>query len=175
MRRFAPILLSAVAVSCSQPRIDPRPNGLQQVVLAFVMDRAGFKQPFILETPATLPEDFGRYTQGSWLDSGVVQVKEALRNLAVRRPNAARWEPELIRVVGAQPAPKRPTFNQIIGPAGQTIIGVSSLGFSSDSTVAVVYWEYNCGSWCGGADVALFRRDSAGVWHAWRSQMLWIS
>ena len=138
------------------------------------MDRAGFKQPFILETPAALPEDFGRYTQGSWLDSGVVQVKEALRDLEVQRSTVARWEPELIRAVGAQSASKR-RFDPVIGPAGQTIIGVSSLGFSSDSTVAVVYWEYHCGSLCAGADVALFRRGSTGVWRAWRSQMLWIS
>src|SRR5206468_3102855 len=107
MRRLLPILLSALAISCGQRRVDTKPTELRQTVLAFVMDRAGFKQPFILETPAALPEDFGRYTQGSWLDSGVVQVKEALRDLEVQRSTVARWEPELIRAVGAQSASKR--------------------------------------------------------------------
>jgi hypothetical protein len=175
MKHIALLLLLALGLSCREAPVTADPNDPSQVILAFVRERAGFKNPMLLESTAALPDDFSRYTQGSWLDSGVVRVKEALRDLVVHNRTRQRWNPEMIRTIGARPIGTSPPHEYFDGTGAQTTIEVSAPGFSSDSSIAVVYWEYYCGSLCAGADVAIFRRDSLGAWRGWRSQMLWIS
>jgi hypothetical protein len=177
MKRLARLLIiPGLLGSCRAAPVSTRSvNDLSPVIFAFIKERAGFKHPLILDRTADIPGDWDRYVRGSWLDSGVVAVKEAVRDMLTAGRTHVKWDPSLIAAVGARSISSTPNYESFTGPGGQTIIEISGPGFSSDSTVAAVYWSYYCGSLCAGADVALFRKDAAGVWKGWRSQMLWIS
>jgi len=57
----------------------------------------------------------------------------------------------------------------------RTMLAVSEVGFSPDSTVAVVYLESDCGIQCAGGRLALMRRGADGSWEVERFVQLWAS
>ena len=176
MKRVVRCALLPLVLSCRDTPVVAHSNDPSAVILAFVKERAGYANPLILDTSVGLPEIFSDFTRDSWVDSGVVQVKEALRDLEIRNRQRVRWDHGLIRAVGARPVSTRPTYESLTWAVpDQMVISISTPGFSSDSSVAVVYWSHYCRILCSGA-VALFRRDSSGVWTGWRSQMMvWMS
>jgi hypothetical protein len=105
----------------------------------------------------------------------VVAVKEAVRDLLSSSRKRFQIDTATIRALGAKPISRSPGPDSFIGPSGPTLIYMSAPGYSSDSTFAVVYWGYNCGALCAGADLAIFRRDSSGKWKGIRSVELWVS
>ena len=54
-------------------------------------------------------------------------------------------------------------------------LGVSPIGYSTDSTHAIVYYEVHCGPRCGHGALLLLARRPGREWTRWDSQLLWIS
>jgi hypothetical protein len=171
-----PVLLAiliVLATSCRTTPVLEKP--LQRVILESVRDRAGFINVFMLDSTAVLPDDLSDFLRISWVDSGIVEIQEALRDLPARNRRVGRWDREIVAALGVQPIGSSLNHPPFTGPHGPVVIEISGPGFSSDSRVAVVYYSYFCGSLCAGGEIGLFRKDPAGNWRVCRFQTLWSS
>ncbi len=167
---------TVLLLACRAPTAPVPDSNLSRVSLAFVLEHAGFKNALVLTKTVPLsPFDTEILTRDSLMDSGVVAVKEAVRDLLVSSRKHLPIDTPVIRALGAKPIARSPGADSFVGPRGPTLIYMSAPGYSSDSTFAVVYWGYNCGALCAGADLAIFRRDSSGKWKGIRSEGLWVS
>jgi hypothetical protein len=61
---------------------------------------------------------------------------------------------------------------RLSGSAG--VVSLSPVAFSRDSTSALVYYEYRCGSLCGRGAVAWLIRQRGGSWKVQGRQPIWV-
>ena len=168
-------LLIILSTSCHAHAPTTGAGAPAQVILGYLKDEAGFKRILVLDTSADVPQEALRlYASSGWIDSGVVSVRQAVQDLIHNRKHVP-WSHQVIAALGAEPVTALPQSDSFRGPRGPTLLSVSAPGYSLDSTVAAVYWSYECGKRCAGASVTLFKQDPSGAWKGWRTQLIWIS
>ena len=165
------LLLTAVAGCRHAPNVTQAtpPSALVGLVIA----KSGFRDVSILDTSETLPTRDLRWIAASpWAHSARAQVEGALRDLRTHAAQRLRWDSSLVRGTAGSLASARPSQAEL---RVRTFFTISPLGFSADSTVAAVYWTYNCGLLCAGGVLSLYRREPGHSWEHWHSDYLWQS
>jgi len=175
-RQLVPILGPLLIVACSQGPVSDGSTPPREIVEE-ILREAGFRQVLFLDRTITIPSrDSDALLTAPWADSAArSHVESALADMRTRSQEHWLLEDSVIRQLGARSVSRSPGSASFKGPEGPTLLSLSAVGFSADSTVAAVYWQYHCGGRCGGATVSLFTRSRGAAWRPWRSQVMWMS
>jgi len=145
-------------------------------ILAALFHEAGFKNILVHDT-TNVPsaEELGWVLEAPVADSADGAVRGAVADLVTCTRVRAAIDPAVIQALGARIVP--PSFNPraLRGPEGPVVITVSGLGVASDSSIAAIYWDYQCGMLCAGGSVSFFAREPGGSWKPWHTHMIWVS
>jgi len=145
-------------------------------VLHLLLSKAGFRQVVVLDSTITVSSrDWRWVVDQAWADSVRDKVREALKDLELAGRTRIALNRSDLAGTRARPIAVSPGQSSFAGPEGLTLISFSPLGFSSDSSVSVIYWTYFCGALCAGGDVSFFVRSANGSWVPLRSVALFRS
>jgi hypothetical protein len=134
-------------------------------VLHLLLGQAGFRQIVVLDSTITVrSRDWRWVVDQAWADTVRDKVREALNDLELAGRTRIALNRSDLAGTQARPVSVGPEQSSFAGPEGLTLISFSPLGFSSDSSVSVIYWTYFCGALCAGGDVSFFVRSANGSW-----------
>jgi hypothetical protein len=177
MTRSLALLVSTVALGSCSGAPNHVPESPPRDVLVEVLQRAGFRSTIVLDSTIPIPSmaRLEVFMESTWVDSARHQIDEALAALQLN--SSFRWsiDHRLIQTIGAEPVAQKPAYTSTLDPPGPSVVSVSAVGVSSDSTVMMLYWEYHCGPLCAGGTVSFFRRGPDSHWLPWHNQPLWRS
>ena len=175
-------LLTLGCLACTRPLklpTAPAPAGESPVrgVLELLLGDSPSIPTVVLDTTVPVPPlDPGEFIKDFWVDSAIVGFRAAFADLNHRRSGPFRLDSTLVRGLPLRLVSKRPPQESFRGPTeGLWFVTLSRIGFNTDSTFAVVYSDYYCGSLCAGAAVFLFARRPGLRWGRWHTQGLWVS
>lgn len=60
-------------------------------------------------------------------------------------------------------------------PSARLYFALTPVAFSADSAQALVYYDYHCGSLCGGGNAVWLTREPVGEWVVRKTVMFWVS
>jgi len=148
-----------------------------RAIVESILREAGFKERWILGRTITIPtSDSAALVRAPWADSAVrAKVEHALADIHSRGQERWRLADSVERALGVRVVKSSPRQASFTGPAGPTLLSLSAVGFSEDSTFAAVYWQYECGVRCAGATISVYTRSPGAGWRLWRQLPLWMS
>jgi hypothetical protein len=148
-------------------------------ILGALVGEAGFNtgRPVVMAnaTGQVDPQTFSWMFERPWVDSANGGVAAALAALVGCSHVQFSLDSQAIARSGAQLLVRSPEPTSFLAPKRSTVMTVSAVGLSPDSSIAILYWTYDCGPLCGGSIIAMFFRGFAGKWVPWHSQILSVS
>ena len=187
MTRFTSSSLCLVALvvasaACGLPLFNARPQPLP-VLSDRPLDPAeplarGIVQAVVAQSQASLLFDSlvrAEFTAGehlfkkAWSDSARAAFTEALTALRSTNPSVP-VDSEMVRGLSVTLTHSRGSLQ----PHPPTL-AISPIGYSHDSTYAIVYYRVHCGGRCGHGALLLLARRVGCVWTVWDNAVLWIS
>ena len=142
-------------------------------LLPLLVRESSFPTIVLLDSTVVLPpQELDWVVRQPWADSARSQLTAAVRDLQER--GRTRWplDTAAVRTVGIKSVSQTPDRQFLVGPGGLTVLSVSPVGFSRDSSISVVYWRYHCGVLCGGSQLSFFVRSPDGSWRPFHSEPL---
>src|SRR6266550_2571587 len=108
---------TVLLLACRAPTAPVPDTNLSRVSLAFVLENAGFRNALVLTKTVPLsPFDTEILTRDWLVESGVVAVKEAVRDLLVSSRKRLPIDTAVIRALGAKPIARSPGADSFVGP-----------------------------------------------------------
>ena len=181
-------LLSVTLVTACAPMVPVHlgPTPAESTIIVSILQQWAappFDTVFVADTLLSPSDEAYPATDGGVTAGSVVDDDQGDRAFAeawhdFQRPRQHRRHIDL-RSLQAEvtrplrPGAQAPTAHQQSEP--WVLLEFSPIGFSRDSTVAVVNAVYYCGLLCGGSDTYIFRYVGAGTWRVARKYQGWRS
>jgi hypothetical protein len=160
----------ACGVACGRPNTPPVPPG---IISSLVMS-THFDSLAILDTTMSPPlEMFAGLVNREWAGEYYDAASSALQTLR------ASWRSGLslkttARGLGLATVDSYERLNRSDG-VNRVFIAFTTSAVSTDGSIAVVYWVYECGGLCGAGSFDFFKLKPDGSWEPWYHARVWVS